>query len=618
MRRVRTLLCLYVLLLPVCVIAQDVTNFTQFFINPYTFNPSYAGIEGRGAMFLSYRRQWATIDGGPSVGNFSYHAPLAGGLNFGLSVSNDTRGVLNSTGVSFTMGYTVTLGQQKFIRFGLSGGGASNGVDLDAIADANDPALNALLDNSFSLLGSAGISVHLNSFHFGASLPSIFAPTFVSSENFTITEVKPFQNLILHASNRFYFGGDRFIFEPYVVYRMNNGPRDGEVLPSQYEVAGVLHLNHFVWVGGSYKQDFGISALGGIKNKFFLLGASYSLKNSGINELNSPTYEMHLGYLIGQKKKGKPVYSFVNSEKEKIKKPPVKTPAQLAAEKKKQEELAKQKAEQEALAQEEAERAEQERLAAVAAEEARVAQEAAVRVEEARVAQQAVVRAEEARLAEEKRQAEMRAAEEKRQVEAREREEQQRAEAARAEQKRQEEVRAAQEKQRVVERSAEVVVPPIVLPPKTEPKVEKVEPPKQEVVITKPVEKPINQPVERPVEKPIEKPVEQPVVKEPVPTPVTPVEIQRHETIQRGAHPNELEAGNYVINGVFSSNANAARFVRRLSSLGFAAKNGYLTNKGYWYVYVFQSDDIEAVRRERDRYRKLAIFKDAWLLTVEN
>jgi type IX secretion system PorP/SprF family membrane protein len=600
MRRVRTLLCLYVLLLPVCVHAQDVTNFTQFFINPYTFNPSYAGIEGRSAMFLSYRRQWATIDGGPSVGNFSYHAPLVGGLNFGLSVSNDTRGVLNTTGAALTLGYTVSLGQQKFIRFGLSAGGASNGVDLDAVADANDPALSALLDNSFSLLGSAGISVHLKSFHFGASLPSIFAPTFVSSEDFTIAEVKPFQNLILHASNRFYFGDDRFIFEPYVLYRMNNGPRDGEVLPSQYEVAGVLHLNHFVWVGGSYKQDFGISALGGIKNQFFLLGASYSVKNSGINELNSPTYEMHLGYLFGQKK-NKPVYSFVNSEKEKIKKPPVKTPAQLAAEKKKQEELAKQQAEAEALAQEEAERAERERQAVVAAAAA----------EEARVVREAAARAEEARVAEEQRQVEAREEQVRRQEA--QRAETQRAEAARAEeQKRQEEVRAAQEKQRETERAAvvtaPVVVPPVVVPPVIEPRVEKVDPPKQEVVIAKPVERPIEKPVEQPIEIPVE------VQPDPVITP-TP---QRHETIQRGTHPRELESGNYVINGVFSTSANADRFVRRLNSLGFAAKNGFLTNKGFWYVYVFQSDDIEAVRRERDRYRTLAVFKDAWLLTVEH
>jgi len=624
MKRVRTLLFLFVLIMPVCIVAQDVTNFTQFFINPYTFNPSYAGIEGRNALFLSYRRQWATIEGGPTVANFSYHTPLKGGVNFGLSISTDKRGVLNTTGSVLTLGYTVTLGQQKYIRFGLSAGGATNGVDLDAIADANDPALSELLESTFSLLGSAGISVHLKSFHFGASLPSIFAPAFISSEAFTITEVKPFQNLMVHASNRFYFNGDRLIFEPYVIYRMNNGPRDGEVLPSQYEIAGVLHLNHTVWVGGSYKQDFGISALGGIKNQFFLLGASYSIKNSGINELNSPTYELHLGYLFGQKKKNKQVYSFLNSEKEKIKKAPVKSPAQLAAEKKKEAELAKQKEEQEQLAREEAERVEREQqAAAIAAEEARIAQQR--QAEEVRIAKE-----NEARIAQQ------RQAEEVRKV--------QEAEARTAQQRQAQETRVAEEKRQAEVRPAQVVVP-VVAPVVVEPRVEKVEPPKQEVVVTQTAAVP--QPLVIPYIKssfgvhdggprftnktllPVLLDEDEQVAlrqfEEKVENPIAPhgtnpnfnPNAQRHEFIKRGTHPNELDAGNYIINGVFSTKENADRFTRRLNSLGFTAKNGYSTNRRFWYIYLYRTEDINEAKRELEKYRNLTLFKDAWLLTVE-
>ncbi|HEY6437938.1 MAG TPA: type IX secretion system membrane protein PorP/SprF, partial [Ignavibacteriaceae bacterium] len=182
---------------------------------------------------------------------------------------------------------------------------------------SNDPALQNIVNQNISVIGNAGISLHLKSFHIGAALPNLFTPSYVSVDEFKVTEVQPFQAMVIHASNRFYFSDNKHVFEPYAVYRINEG------LPSQYEFAGVFHLNHVVWLGGSYKQEFGISALGGIKvNNRFAVGGSYTLKNSGINELNFPTYEIHVSFLGGAAKsksksktnKSYPTYSFVNTE----------------------------------------------------------------------------------------------------------------------------------------------------------------------------------------------------------------------------------------------------------------------------------------------------------------
>jgi hypothetical protein len=78
------------------------------------------------------------------------------------------------------------------------------------------------------------------------------------------------------------------------------------------------------------------------------IGGSYSLKNSGINELNSPSFEVSLSYLFGKPKKGLHVYSFVNTVKEKEKKPihPTSTEAIAAKKKREEEEHKKQLAEQ--------------------------------------------------------------------------------------------------------------------------------------------------------------------------------------------------------------------------------------------------------------------------------
>ena len=107
------------------------------------------------------------------------------------------------------------------------------------------------------------------------------------------------------------------------------------------------------------------------------------------------------------------------------------------------------------------------------------------------------------------------------------------------------------------------------------------------------------------------------VVKEPVKElPKEPVE--RHETVKRGSHLHELETGNYVIVGVFGSVDNAKSMARRLVDTGFSANYGFLTEKNLWYVHIFAGDDINGARTERDKYRKQPLFRNAWLLTIQN
>lgn len=514
----------FIFLLSLCssfATAQDQTNFSHFYLNPYLFNPSYAGIDGQSAISILYRRQWMDVDGGPAIANFTLQTPVSPRVSFGLSLTNDVRGLLNNSSALVTFGYNIPLAKQAFIRFGLSGGGTWNTVDMNKLEALNgDPALGNILENNAALSGNAGISFHIKTFQFGASMPTMFSPSYMSQDAFNITEIKPFQSIIVNASNRFYFGEDKHVFEPYALYRINAD------LPPQFEFAGILHLNHLVWLGGSYKQDFGISALGGLKLKnTFAIGASYSIQNSGINELNSPSFEISLNLLIGKRKKDAPLYSFVNTVKEKEKKPLRKSASQLIAEKRKAEEEARKK---------------------------KLAEDAKKKKEEDEAKQRAEA------LAQKTREEEAQRAKE------------QEAEAARIQAEEAARVQAEEAK-----RAAEAEVAKSNPTPQTEPQET---PPANNV----------------------------PAV----------VDNGRHETFRRGAHSKELGTGDYIIAGVFSSEANAIRYGNGLKQLGYQASHGHLTVKQLWYVYVLKTDDIELARRERDRYRKLRMFKDAWLLTI--
>lgn len=307
--KLRTLL-FFLLSSMVPAAAQQMTHFTQFLLNPYLLNPSYAGIDGQPAMSLFYRNQWIGIDDAPTTAALSLHAPLTGRVGGGVTIASESLGFFRRSTVLFSASYHVPLADETWLRFGLSGGGNWNTVDMQKLGNVQDQALAGVLDQSASLAGNAGVSVRHRSLHFGIALPVLFSPSYLSTRSFSVEEVRPFETVTLHASNRVYFNNNNYVFEPFAVYHVRSD------LPSQWELGGLLQLNHALWAGMSYRQQYGVSLMGGVKLKNQLaIGASYSIKQSGYEELNSPGFEINLTYLFGKPYRKAPVYSFVNAEK---------------------------------------------------------------------------------------------------------------------------------------------------------------------------------------------------------------------------------------------------------------------------------------------------------------
>jgi type IX secretion system PorP/SprF family membrane protein len=587
---------LHLSLLFVCLFsvsfAQHSTNFTQFFVNPYTLNPSFAGADGQKVLSLAYRKQWVGIKESPSVVNLSFHAPAKSRLNYGLLLNNETRGLLSNTGLQGSLAYEVDFGEHRYIRFGLSTGVAMNNIDLSKLDDAmmSDPALANAVENNVSLLGNAGLSFHLKNTHLGFVIPSLFAPTFVSTKSFAVEEVNPMRAIILHGSHRFYFSKFKNVFEPYIVYRINGG------LAAQIEAAGVVHLHHTLWFGTSYKQDFGFSVLGGAKlNKLLALGASFSLNNMGVADLNSPSFELQMSYLLGPKLQNVEVYSFVTTTKPKAIK---KTAAQLASEKKHQEELAHKKQE-EVLAKKQAQAT---LLQKQAAERDAKLEEEQAKKEAAANTALAKKRADEAlalKQAEERTQQAL--AQQKAGVE---KAEKQAATMAKPEEVKQPEQIAVQQTPVKAETATTAQTG-----------VSKLSQPASSGVVTLPPHEDEHGETERIAR--LEKHDDNPTEHHEEDINAQP-HAERHEFVQKGDHMDELDYGDYIVVGVFKSNVNAKHFSDGLVNLNFKADYGHLTLKNLWYVYLLKTKSIQVARAERDKYRKMKMFRDAWLLTVHD
>lgn len=289
--------------------AQEQQVYSQFFMNPYVYNPAYAGVDGHTAIFVMYRDQWAAIDGSPQVSHVAFHTPLKGGMSVGALAYNDRNAFFTTSGIKGTIGYLTAFDKKHYIRFGLSLGAGTTSLDQENIdAIFNDNAFNNLLGSSSFMIADFGASYHFDHFNVGFSIPNLISRDVVSENSFSDIRVTPLDQLLLKINYRGHIGHD-FAIEPHLIYRYSNINAD------QYEAAVIFHIKHLVWVGGSYRQDAGAIGLLGFKVKEKIaFGYSYEIGNSQAQSLTGATHEVHIGFHLGTKKKHhKHSHSFIKS-----------------------------------------------------------------------------------------------------------------------------------------------------------------------------------------------------------------------------------------------------------------------------------------------------------------
>ena len=98
-------------------------------------------------MGLLYRKQWVEIEDAPTTGTFFGHAPVGKNVGLGLSFISDKIGPVEENNVYADFSYTLQLGGEHKLAFGMKGGATFHKVGLydevyNNVPDANDPAFS--------------------------------------------------------------------------------------------------------------------------------------------------------------------------------------------------------------------------------------------------------------------------------------------------------------------------------------------------------------------------------------------------------------------------------------------------------------------------------------------
>ena len=140
-------------------------------------NPAYAGSKENLSFGLLYRKQWIEIEDAPTTFSLSGSAPVGKNVGLGLSIISDKIGPVEENNVYGDFSYTLNLGGEHRLAFGLKAGVTFQKIGLRSIIqptlpDPNDGAFSEDTNNTKLNIGT-GLFYYTNKYYFALSIPNM-------------------------------------------------------------------------------------------------------------------------------------------------------------------------------------------------------------------------------------------------------------------------------------------------------------------------------------------------------------------------------------------------------------------------------------------------------------
>jgi len=136
----RLILISFTILTGTTLMAQQIPLSENYFLDKYSFAPSFAGNFNSKFLFLGYRSDWTGIDGGPKTFRLSYNDVLMQNAGVGGKIIYDKAGIFNQLFILGSYSYNLKVSGEHHLLFGLSAGFYHNTLNLSDYY--NDPNYN--------------------------------------------------------------------------------------------------------------------------------------------------------------------------------------------------------------------------------------------------------------------------------------------------------------------------------------------------------------------------------------------------------------------------------------------------------------------------------------------
>ncbi|MDX9902763.1 MAG: type IX secretion system membrane protein PorP/SprF [Bacteroidales bacterium] len=287
---------------------QQFPMYSQYVMNGFLLNPSYAGSDYYTTFGLTVREQWMSFPEAPSTYAASFQTrilndsyitkstavrkkidrPTRGGrVGLGGYLFSDHNGIMHRTGLQLAYAYHLPLLNEQQLSFGLSLSAYQYFVDISGAVmppGVNDELLNNYDQVVYIPDANFGISYMTRRYYAGFSMTNLFRGALMignGSENGR----SQLGHYFLTGGMRFY-AGTEWIIEPSIMLKSS----DMVLKSAQMDITARVYYNEDYWLGLSYRTEDAVVLMAGLKVDRFYLGYAFDFT---LSEIRSYTYGTH-------------------------------------------------------------------------------------------------------------------------------------------------------------------------------------------------------------------------------------------------------------------------------------------------------------------------------------
>jgi type IX secretion system PorP/SprF family membrane protein len=288
--------------------AQQFPMYSQYIMNGFLLNPSYAGSDYYTTFGLTVREQWLNLPHAPSTYaaafqtrllNDSYitkstavrkkiSRPTKGGrVGVGGYLFSDHNGIMHRTGLQMAYAYHLPVGDEQQLSFGLSLSAYQYFVDINGAVmpdDVQDELLNNYDQVVYIPDANFGVSYTTRNYYAGFAMTNLFRGSLMVG-NGGENSRSELGHYFLTGGMRFYPGSD-WIVEPSVMLKSS----DMLFKSFQVDLTGRVYYREDYWMGLSYRTNDAVILMAGLKVDRFYIGYAFDFT---LSEIRSYTYGTH-------------------------------------------------------------------------------------------------------------------------------------------------------------------------------------------------------------------------------------------------------------------------------------------------------------------------------------
>lgn len=299
---------------------QQMPMYSQYIMNGFLVNPSFAGRDGYTSLNLTVREQWTGLAQAPSTYALSFQTrilkdsyisksttvkkklirPTRGGqVGIGGYLFNDNNGIMHRTGLQGAYAYNIPLGNDddeysKTLSFGLALLAYQYSVKLDnLIYDPDDPYLNNYDRSVFITDFNFGVSYATPKYYAGFAMTNLLRGALMFSKG-SDNDNAELGHYYLTGGIKFPLSGN-WMIEPSAFIKSS----DMFFKSIQLDITSRVYYKNDYWAGVSWRTNDAIIVMLGLKYDRFYFAYAFDFTLTDIRRQSLGTHEFSLAVKFG-------------------------------------------------------------------------------------------------------------------------------------------------------------------------------------------------------------------------------------------------------------------------------------------------------------------------------